>query len=105
MPDGKTAVVPSSSVPFNAVSNSLLTPMTNPLLQAWADANPNCSIHDLSTDMTIIPTDDPRDLLPSEYEDPWPPSDAEIEMMQWLQDQDDLDKTVPSAAERNRSLK
>ena len=79
--------------------------MTNPLLQAWADANPDCSIHDLSTDMTIIRTDDPRDLLPSEYEDPWPPSDAEIEMMEWLQDQEDLEKTVPSAAERNRSLK
>ena len=54
--------------------------------------------------MTTIRTDDPGDLLPSEL-DPWPPSDAEIEMMQWLQDQDDLDKTVPSAAERNPNLK
>ena len=52
--------------------------------------------------MTTIRNDDPRDLLPSEYQDPWPPSDAEIEMMEWLQDQEDLEKTVPSAAERNR---
>ena len=81
MPDGKTAVAPSSSAPFNAVSSPFLI------------------------NMTTIRTDDPRDLLPSEYEDPWPPSDAEIEMMQWLQDQDDLEKTVPSPAERNRNLK
>ena len=50
--------------------------------------------------MTTIRTDDPRDLLPSEYEDPWPPSDAEIEMMQWLQDQEDLDK---DRAKRSRA--
>ena len=80
------------------------------LLQQWAAANPGCSIHCLETNrilspMTTIRTDDPRNLLPSEYEDPWPPSDAEIEMMQWLQDQEDLEKTVPSDAERNRSLK
>ena len=81
MPDGKTAVVPFSSAPSNAVFNPFLI------------------------NMTTIRTDDPRDLLPSEYEDPWPPSDAEIEMMQWLQDQDDLEKTVPSAAERNQNLK
>ena len=81
MPDGKTAVVRSSSAPFNTVFNSFLI------------------------NMTTIRTDDPRDLLPSEYEDPWPPSDAEIEMMQWLQDQEDLERTVPSAAERNQNLK
>ena len=81
MPGGTTAVVPSSSAPSNAVSNPFLI------------------------NMTTIRTDDPRDLLPSEYEDPWPPSDAEIEMMQWLQDQEDLEKTVPSAAERNRNIK
>ena len=81
MPDGKTVVAPSSSAPSNAVSNPFLI------------------------NMTTIRTDDPRDLLPSEYEDPWPPSDAEIEMMQWLMDQEDLDKTVPSDAERNRSLR
>ena len=81
MPDGKTAVAPSSSAPFNAVFNPFLI------------------------NMTTIRTDDPRDLLPSEYEDPWPPSDAEIEMMEWLQDQEDLEKTVPSTAERNQNLK
>ena len=81
MPVGTTAAVPSSSVPFNVASNPS------------------------SITMTTIRNDDPRDLLPSEYQDPWPPSDAEIEMMEWLQDQEDLEKTVPSAAERNRSLK
>lgn len=79
--------------------------MTNPLLQAWADANPDCSIHDLSTDMTTIRNDDPRDLLPSEYQDPWPPTDAEIEMMEWLKEQEELDRSIPDAAERNRNLK
>ena len=55
---------------------------------------------------TINYSEDPRDMLPSELQDPWPPaSDAEIEMMQWLQDQEDLEKTVPSAAERNPNLK
>ena len=82
MPDGKTAVVPSFSVPFNAVFNPSLINMT-----------------------TINYSEDPRDMLPSELQDPWPPSDAEIEMMEWLMDQEDLDKTVPSAAERNQSLK
>ena len=48
MPDGKTAVVRSSSAPSNAVSSPFLI------------------------NMTTIRTDDPRDLLPSEYEDPWP---------------------------------
>ena len=81
MPDGKTVVAPSSSAPFNAVSSPFLI------------------------NMTTIRTDDPRDLLPSEYEDPWPPSDAEIEMMEWLLDQEDLERTVPSAAERNPNLK
>ena len=81
MPDGKTAVAPSSSAPSNAVFNPSLI------------------------NMTTIRTDDPRDLLPSEYEDPWPPSDAEIEMMEWLLDQQDLERTVPSAAERNQNLK
>ena len=81
MPGGTTAVVPSSSVPFNVASNPS------------------------SITMTTIRNDDPRDLLPSEYEDPWPPSDAEIEMMQWLQEQDELDRSIPSAAERNRNLK
>ena len=79
---GKTAVALSSSAPFNAVFNPSLINMT-----------------------TINYSEDPRDMLPSELQDPWPPSDADIEMMQWLQDQEDLDKTVPSAAERTRNLK
>ena len=79
-----TAVVPSSSVPFNAVSSPFLITITM---------------------TTINYSEDPRDMLPSELQDPWPPSDAEIEMMQWLQDQEDLEKTVPSAAERNQNLK
>ena len=81
MPDGTIAAVPSSSAPSNAVFNPFLI------------------------NMTTIRTDDPRDLLPSEYEDPWPPTDAEIEMMEWLQEQEELDRTIPNAAERNRSLK
>ena len=78
--------------------------MTNPLLQAWANANPGCIIHDLSSDMTIR-TDDIDDLLPSEYKDPWPPSDEEIEMLEWLQEQEELERSIPSAAERNPNLK
>ena len=78
--------------------------MTNPLLQAWADANPNCSIHDLSTDMTIIRTDDPGDLLPSEL-DPWPPSDEEIEEREKQALFDDFMAGIPDPAERNRNLK
>tara|TARA_B100002019_G_scaffold235885_1_gene210318 strand:+ start:251 stop:421 length:171 start_codon:yes stop_codon:yes gene_type:complete len=54
---------------------------------------------------TINYSEDPREMLPSELQDPWPPTDAEIEMMEWLQEQEELDRTVPSAAERNRSLK
>ena len=82
MPDGKTAVAPSSSAPSNAVSNPFLINMT-----------------------TINYSEDPRDMLPSELQDPWPPTEAEIEMMEWLMDQEDLEKTVPSAAERNQNLK
>ena len=60
--------------------------------------------------MTIIRTDDINDLLPSEYQEPWPPlSDEEIEererqaerQAEW---QDYLD-SIPDAAERNRNLK
>ena len=108
MPGGTTAVVPSSSAPFNVASNSLLTPMTNPLLQAWADANPDCYIHDLSTGEIIPPmtirTDDPGDLLPSEL-DPWPPSDEEIEEREKQALFDDYMAGIPDPAERNRNLK
>ena len=81
MPGGKIAAAPSSSVPFNVASNPS------------------------SITMTTIRNDDPRDLLPSEYQDPWPPSDAEIEMMEWLKEQEELDRSIPDAAERNRNLK
>ena len=80
--------------------------MTNPLLQAWADANPGCAIHDLSTDMTIIRTDDIDDLLPSEYQEPWPPlSDEEIEERERQAEFQDYLDSIPDAAERNRNLK
>ena len=54
--------------------------------------------------MTIIRYDDIDDLLPSEY-NPWPPSDEEIEMLEWLQEQDELERSIPSIAEMNRGLK
>ena len=78
--------------------------MTNSLLQAWADANPGCTVHDLSTDMTIR-NDDIDDLLPSEYKDPWPPSDEEIEERERQAEWEDYLASIPDAAERNRNLK
>lgn len=55
--------------------------------------------------MTTIRTDDPRDLLPSEYEDPWPPSDQEIEDREKQALFDDYMAAIPDPAERNRNLK
>ena len=55
--------------------------------------------------MSIIRTDDIDDLLPSEYKDPWPPTDEEIEMLEWLAEQEELERSIPSAAERNSTLK
>ena len=55
--------------------------------------------------MTIIRYDNIDDLLPSEYQDPWPPSDEEIEMLEWLAEQEELERSIPSAAERNSTLK
>ena len=81
MPAGKIAAAPLSSAPSNVASNPS------------------------SITMTTIRNDDPRDLLPSEYQDPWPPTDAEIEMMEWLKEQEELERSIPSHAERNRSLK
>ena len=79
--------------------------MTNPLLQAWANANPGCTIHDLSSDMTIR-TDDIDDLLPSDYQEPWPPlSDEEIEERERQAEFQDYLDSIPDAAERNRNLK
>ena len=45
------------------------------------------------------------DLLPSELADPWPPTEEEIEMLEWLKEQDDLERSIPSSAERNSNLK
>ena len=56
--------------------------------------------------MTIIRNDDINDLLPSEYKDPWPPSDEDIEAMEQAnKDYEDLCMSIPDAAERNRNLK
>ena len=79
--------------------------MTDPLLQAWADANPGSTIHDLSSDMTIR-TDDIDDLLPSEYQEPWPPlSDEEIEERERQAEFQNFLDSIPDSAERNRNLK
>ena len=50
-----------------------------------------------------IRTDDIDDLLPSEYKDPWPPSDEEIEERNANGMEDPA--SIPDAAERNRNLK
>ena len=58
--------------------------------------------------MTIIRHDSNSeidDLLPSEYQDLWPPSDDEIEVLEWLAEQEELERSIPSAAERNSNLK
>jgi hypothetical protein len=55
--------------------------------------------------MTIIRTDDIDDLLPSEYKDPWPPSDEEIEERKRRAEWNDYLASIPDAAERNRNLK
>ena len=56
--------------------------------------------------MTIIRTDHLDDLLPCEYQDPWPPSDEDIEKMEQAnKDYEDLCRSIPDAAERNRNLK
>ena len=54
--------------------------------------------------MTIIRNEDPNELLGFEI-DPWPPSDEEIEMLEWLAQQEELERSVPSSAERNPNLK
>jgi hypothetical protein len=51
--------------------------------------------------------DDLFDLLPSELleEEAWPPSDEEIEERERQADWEDLQRSIPDAAERNRNLK
>lgn len=47
------------------------------------------------------------DLQPDEYQEDWPPSEEDIEAMEEWQakkDYEDLCRTVPDAAERNRNL-
>ena len=46
-----------------------------------------------------------EDLCPSDFRDPWPPTEEEIEMMEWLKEQEELDRSIPDARERNRNLK
>ena len=55
--------------------------------------------------MTTIRYDDLDDLLPSEYQDPWPPSDEDIDEMEKQADWEDLQRSIPDAPERNRNLK
>ncbi len=56
--------------------------------------------------MTIIRYDNIDDLLPSEYQEPWPPlSDEEIEERERQAEFQDFLDSIPDAAERNRNLK
>jgi len=80
MQDGKAALVLLLSALFNVVFNPLLTPMIK------IDKNYD-------------------DLCPSDYRDPWPPTEEEIEMMEWLKEQEELGRSIPDARERNRNLK
>ena len=46
------------------------------------------------------------DLLPSEYQEPWPPlSDEEIEERERQAEFQDYLDSIPDSAERNRNLK
>jgi len=46
-----------------------------------------------------------EDLCPSDFRDPWPPSDEEIEERERQAEWEDLQRSIPDAAERNRNLK
>jgi hypothetical protein len=76
---------------------------------AFAAANPDCWIHDLATGEIIPPltmrNNDIDDLCPSDFQDPWPPSDEEIEERERQAEWEDLQRSIPDAAERNRNLK
>ena len=69
------------------------------------EINKSCNLRGLR--IMTIRTDDIDDLLPSEYQEPWPPlSDEEIEERQRQAEWDDYYyNSIPDAAERNRNLK
>ena len=46
-----------------------------------------------------------EDFCPSDFRDPWPPSDEEIEERERQAEWEDLQRSIPDAAERNRNLK
>ena len=53
-----------------------------------------------------IRTDDIADLLPAEYQEPWPPlTDEEIEDRERQAEWEDYLASIPTAAERNPNLK
>ena len=77
---------------------------------AFAAANPDCWLHNLTTGEIIAPltmlNDDINDLLPEDYKDPWPPeSEEEIEERRKQAEWQDYLDSIPDAAERNRGLK
>ena len=83
---------------------------TEELLQAWADSNPDCTVHDLTTGqvittMGILQNGDIEDLLPSELGEDWPPqSEEEIEERRKQAEWQDYLDSIPDARERNRGL-
>ena len=84
--------------------------MIDKLLQAWADSNPDCTVHDLTTGqvittMGILQNGDIEDLLPSELGEDWPPqSEEEIEERRKQAEWQDYLDSIPDARERNRGL-
>lgn len=83
---------------------------TEELLQAWADSNPDCTVHDLTTGqvittMGILQNGDIEDLLPSELGEDWPPqSEEEIEERRKQAEFQDYLDSIPDARERNGRL-
>ena len=83
---------------------------TEDLLQAWADANPDCTVHDLTTGqvittMGIMQHGEIEDLLPSELGEDWPPqSEEEIEERRKRAEFQDYLDSIPDDRERNRRL-
>jgi hypothetical protein len=69
-------------------------------LSDWAKANPDCSIHCLSSDQVIFSTDIDDAPLPFELY-----TEEELEEMQIEQEQDDWERSIPTPADRNPNLK